>query len=115
MNDTTTIPQPKKRKRRSDRKHIVYRIDNTITGEFYIGITVVIGNAFRKSLYGRFKKHIHRATFENKVWNLCNSIREYGEKAFVPTILEHINGKLNAHQRENELIKLLNPQLNSTN
>jgi len=103
----------KKRKRRSDRKHLVYRIDNLVTGEFYIGITVVTGAAFIKSVKARFKRHVSRALNENKQWNLCNSIREYGPTNFQPTIIEHIIGKAAAHIREVQLINELNPQLNT--
>tara|TARA_Y100000389_G_scaffold70189_1_gene66903 strand:+ start:1285 stop:1713 length:429 start_codon:yes stop_codon:yes gene_type:complete len=103
-----------KRKRRSDRKHLIYRIDNIITGEFYIGVTVVTGRAFNKSLQSRFKRHISRAIHEDKKWSICESIRFYGSEAFKPSIIEHVRGKAEAHKRETELIHELRPQLNST-
>jgi group I intron endonuclease len=102
------------RKRRSDRSHIIYKITNQVTGDFYIGITVVTGRAFKKSLLSRWKKHITRAHNENHNWNMCNAIRQYGAQNFNPEIFEVIRGKAIAHKRETELIHKLKPVLNST-
>lgn len=102
------------RKRRSDRSHIIYKITNKVTREYYIGITVVTGRAFKKSLLSRWKKHVTRATNENHNWNMCNAIRQYGDQNFQPEILEVIRGKIAAHKRETELIHIMKPSLNST-
>jgi len=104
----------KKRKRRSDRTHLVYQLTNTVTGEIYIGITVVTGKAYNRSLNERWKRHVSRAKHEDKCWSICESIREHGEKVFRKQILEKIRGKAQAHKRETELIHLLRPELNST-
>lgn len=101
------------RKRRSDRNHIIYRIDNTVTGEFYIGITVLVGNAYQKSVKSRLKKHITRAYNETHEWTICKNIREHGPKAFAVSVYEVVRGKAFAHSREVELIKTLRPQLNT--
>ena len=103
----------KKRKRRSDRTHLVYQLTNTITGEIYIGITVVTGKAYNRSLNERWKRHVSRAIHEDKCWSICESIREHGKEVFKKQILEKIRGKAQAHQRETELIKSLLPQLNT--
>ena len=101
-----------KRKARSDRKHAVYMLANTNTGEYYIGITVCGGNV-RKALKIRIQKHVRRAVTENKDWELCKSIREYGTLAHTYGLVEIVRGRKPAHARERELIRRYNPALNS--
>jgi hypothetical protein len=100
------------RKRRQDTKHAVYRIVNTVTNEQYIGITVC-GQQVRRALKVRIQKHIRRALTENKDWALCRSIREYGNKSHVYSLIEVVRGRKPAHARERELIRKLQPELNS--
>jgi group I intron endonuclease len=98
------------RKRRSDRRHIVYQITNTANSNTYIGVTA----GFRlKDLRVRINKHVQRALTENKDWTLCQEIRKYGPEFFEYEILEIIKGKTEAHKRERELIGVLCPKLNS--
>ena len=99
-------------KRRQDTKHAVYCITNTVTGEQYIGITVC-GNQLRKALKVRIQKHVRRALTENKVWDLCHSIREYGPENHIYGLLEIVRGRKPAHARERELIRKFNPALNT--
>lgn len=103
-----------KRKRRSDRNHIIYQINNTVTGEIYIGVTQCLGRAYLASLKKRWKQHISRSKHQNLKWNLYLSIEEHGIEAFKPQILEIIRGKAQAHDRETKLIHELKPTLNST-
>ena len=70
-----------KRKNRQDRKHAVYMLANTNTGEYYIGITVC-GQALKRALKIRWQKHVRRAVTEGRDWPLCRSIREHGAEAF---------------------------------
>lgn len=100
------------RKRRQDTNHAVYVITNTVTGAQYIGITVCGGNV-RRALKVRVQKHVRRAVTENKDWELCKSIREYGTLAHTYGLVEIIRGRKPAHARERELIRMYNPQLNS--
>jgi GIY-YIG catalytic domain len=100
------------RKRRQDTRHAVYCITNTATGQQYVGITVC-GSAVKKALKIRFQKHIRRALTENKDWNLCRSIREYGADTHIVQLVEIVRGRKPAHARERELIRLHNPQLNT--
>ena len=102
------------RKRRTDRNHIIYKIDNTCTGEFYIGVTVLRGAAYLGSVKLRLKQHISRAQTQDLQWTLCESIRTYGPQSFKISILETVRGKRPAHSRETELIKELQPPLNTT-
>lgn len=101
-----------KRKRRSDRKHAVYAITNILTGEQYIGITVLQGTA-NKSLKIRWQKHVRRALTEGKKWALCCAIRDYGVECFEMQLVEFVRGRKPAHQRERELIRELQPALNT--
>ncbi len=98
------------RKKRSDRRHIVYSITNAETGEFYIGIT----QGFRqKDLKVRLQKHFRRAMTENKSWELCKSIRLHGQESFLAQIVEVVRGKSQAHALERELIGEYSPTLNT--
>lgn len=101
------------RKRRSDRKHAVYAVVNILTGDCYIGITVTQGAAVKRAVKVRFQKHVSRAKQESKDWSFCRAIREWGAECFEPRVLEVVRGRKAAHQRERELIKTLNPTLNT--
>lgn len=98
------------RKKRIDRKHIVYCLTNVVNGDFYIGIT----QGFRKvDLRIRVQKHVRRALTEGKDWALCNAIRDFGPESFVAQELAVVRGKVPAHAIERELIAEHNPKLNS--
>lgn len=101
-----------KRKARTDRNHAIYCIINTVTNEQYIGVTVCSGS-IKKALRVRIQKHIRRALTENKDWALCRSIRDYGTENFVYGLVEKVRGKAEAHQRERELTRALQPELNT--
>jgi hypothetical protein len=109
MNEKNT----QKRKRRSDRMHIVYVLINTITGEHYVGITACIDRSGKETLAARFSRHVGRAFNQNKDWALCKSIREYGPEVFVPIIFDFVRGKAAAHAMENELRKSGDFKLNT--
>lgn len=104
----------KKRKKRTDRNHLIYLIKNTVTGGEYIGLTALsyAGNV-RKTLHRRMQKHLQRAKTESKDWGLCESLRKYGPEVFTYSLLEIVRGKKSAHVRETELIKTYNPMLNT--
>lgn len=98
------------RKKRSDRRHIVYMLQNVATGDFYIGIT----QGFRqRDLRIRVQKHIRRALTEHKSWALCCAIRSYGVESFVAQELAVVRGKAFAHALEREIIGELAPTLNT--
>lgn len=103
----------KKRKRRSDRSHLIYQLTNCNTSEIYIGITVVTGRAYIKSLKERFKRHVSRAMYQNLEWKICQSIREHGPQAFKLDILKVVRGKADAHTTETQLIHQIQPSLNT--
>lgn len=100
----------RKRKKRSDRTHILYRL--TIHGMEYIGITAKTQSTVLRSVRLRFAKHAERARNENKPWPLYTAIRKYGVDCVEVEILELVRGKLAAHSREVELIETLQPKLN---
>lgn len=100
-----------KRKARQDRKHAVYMLANTNTGEYYIGITVC-AQQIKKALKVRMQKHVRRALTENKDWALCRSIREHGADAFELELIEVVRGRKPAHAVERQLIAELCPALN---
>ena len=102
------------RKRRTDRNQVIYYIQDTVTLEYYIGLTAVCfsGN-LRKTLNRRMQKHMQRALTENKNWGLSRSLREHGSERFVFGVVEVVRGKRPAHARETELINSLQPALNT--
>ena len=101
-----------KRKRRVDRKHIVYGLHCVVTGEWYVGITVFDRTANR-SMKIRWQKHVRRALTENKDWTLCRAIRAAGPEAFVPLVIDVVRGKPTAHAIERQLIAEVSPTLNT--
>jgi hypothetical protein len=102
------------RKRRTDRNQVIYYIRDTVTLEYYIGLTALCfaGN-IRKTLNRRMQKHLQRAMTENKDWGLSCALRERGAERFIFGTLEVVRGKRPAHSRETELINALKPALNT--
>lgn len=100
-----------KRKRRSDRNHIVYKI--TVGSKTYVGVTHVGKSTVNKGLARRWRKHVQRAYAEEYNWKLCEAIRKYGPEAFHVEVVQVVRGKTNAHNVERALIRELNPKLNS--
>lgn len=99
-------------KRRSDRNHVVYRLTCVSTGERYIGITVVRGRAVQRSVRIRWEGHVYHAVVEGRNGPLQQRIREYGPHSFTHEVICVVRGKQTAHDRERELIRELNPELN---
>ena len=103
----------KRRKKRSDRRHLIYLVTNTVTGERYVGLAVCVDRSGKKTLYWRWHRHVQRALDHGKGWKLCEAIRAFGPEAFTQEIVEFVRGKAEAHRRETELKKLLKTELNT--
>ncbi|CAB4124239.1 hypothetical protein UFOVP49_77 [uncultured Caudovirales phage] len=104
----------KKRKVRNDRNHILYRLKLESTGETYIGLSAVIGQAIARTLTVRFKRHLSRARTEGKPWTLHETLRVHPDPSlWTKTVLCVVRGRKNAHQRERELIRQFEPELNT--
>lgn len=103
-----------KRKRRSDRNQVIYYIQHTESGAYYIGLTALNfkGNV-KRTLNRRMQKHLQRAMSENKDWGLSRALRQYGPQNFVYGVVEVVRGKAEAHKRETELINTMQPALNT--
>ena len=101
------------RKKRSDRNHVVYRVELTDTGDSYIGVTVAQGAAYLRSVKVRVQKHFSRAKVEDKSWAFCEAIRANPDGNWRYEVLEVVRGRKPAHQRERELIALYEPTLNT--
>jgi hypothetical protein len=101
------------RKRRTDRNHIIYYIQDLVTKEYYIGLTVLCAYGVKRTLNRRMQKHMQRALTENKDWGLSCALRERGAERFVFGVIEVVRGKRPAHARETELINTLQPALNT--
>lgn len=100
-----------RRKRRSDRNHIVYALR---CGKLaYIGVTVLQGRAVWKSAQRRFAEHVKRALNEDKDWKLCRAIRKHGPEAFTLEVISVVRGKSAAHVLETKLIAKRKPSLNT--
>ena len=102
------------RKRRTDRNQVLYFIQDTVTFEYYIGLTAMCfaGNV-RKTLTRRMQKHMQRALTERKNWGLSCALREHGAERFIFGVIEVVRGKRPAHERETLLINTLRPALNT--
>jgi len=100
------------RKKRSDRNHAVYQIICRPTGERYVGVTVVRGRAFQKSVRIRWEGHVYHAIEEGRDFPLQRRIREFGPAAFEHELLQVVRGKQPAHDLERSLISTLQPELN---
>jgi hypothetical protein len=101
------------RKRRNDCTHLIYVINNIVTGDQYIGITVKNVGGIQKTLHRRIQKHVQRALAEDKGWALSESIRKHGSANFTYGFVESVRGRLTAHSRERELIREFIPKLNT--
>jgi hypothetical protein len=100
------------RKRRCDRNHAVYQIRCKATGERYIGITVVMGRAVKKSVRKRWLSHVYHAEIEGRSHRLQRAIRRHGPGAFTHELLAVVRGKQAAHDLEMKMIRRRRPQLN---
>jgi hypothetical protein len=100
------------RKPRSDRNHIIYEIVTPVGS--YIGVTAKTETTVLKSLLSRAAKHYYRAKRESWDWALCQYLRTLDDKSEIDIrAVELVRGKQSAHSRERELIRQLNPLLNT--
>jgi len=100
------------RKKRVDRNHIIYEL--VVNGLNYIGVTAKTESTVAKSVRARAAKHFYRAKKENKNWSLCVALRELSDKSEIEIrIHEIVRGKAEAHRREVEIRRMLNPALNT--
>ena len=107
MTQTNTI-----RKKRTDRNHIIYEL--RVAGGNYIGVTAKTETTINKSVLARAAKHFYRAKKEAKDWALCNALRTLSDKSEIEVLVhEVIRGKAQAHKREVELRRAINPTLNT--
>ncbi len=107
MTQTNTI-----RKKRTDRNHIIYEL--RVAGGNYIGVTAKTESTINKSVLARAAKHYYRAKKEAKDWALCHALRTLSDKSEIEVYVhEVIRGKAQAHKREVELRRLINPTLNT--
>jgi hypothetical protein len=102
----------KRRKPRTDRNHVVYRITNVVTGDFYVGLTVVRGGAIKKSLAIRWRGHQYKAFVERKDTTFCKAIRKFGPEAFRMEAEWIVRGKTEAHNCEREIVAECQPAYN---
>lgn len=102
-----------RRKRRSDRNHIIYRL--VVNGKNYIGVTVKETFNPMKSLERRVNKHWYRRKETGKNgWALYREIAKLECRTEIEAeVLEIVRGKAMAHAVERELIRMLLPELNS--
>jgi hypothetical protein len=100
------------RKKRVDRTHIIYEIVGAEGS--YIGVTAKTETTVLKSIRSRAAKHFYRAQKETKDWMLCEFLRTLSSKEDIDIrVRELIRGKAEAHTRERELIRELNPFYNT--
>lgn len=101
------------RKKRSDRKHVLYGLSCVDTGDLYVGVTVADGAALVRAVKVRVQKHFSRAFREDKGWALCEAIRANPDGDWRYEVLEVVRGRKAAHQRERVLIQETGATLNT--
>lgn len=102
-----------RRKRRTDRNHIVYQL--TVNGESYIGVTVKDTHNPRASVQRRVSKHWYRRQDDTKQgWRLYQVLATLDTREHIQfEVLHVIRGKRSAHALERELIREVQPTLNT--
>jgi len=106
------MTEGKRRKARSDRNHVVYRLVCIPTGERYIGVTVVTGRAYLRSIEQRWQQHLYSAFTQQLTGALQVCIRQNGADAFRRELVCIVRGKAAAHACERGLIASEQPELN---
>lgn len=86
------------------KKSGIYKIENIITNDCYVGSAISIKDRFR-----RHKKDLRKGKHHSVI--LLRSWIKYGEKAFVFSVLEECTN-LQLAERENYYISLLKPAYN---
>lgn len=100
------------RKKRVDRNHIIYEL--VVGGLNYIGVTAKTESTVQKSVRARAAKHFYRAKKESKDWLLCQALRQLNSKDEIEILIhEVVRGKAEAHKREVEIRRQVNPVLNT--
>ena len=99
------------RKRRNDRNHVIYQL-TAPNGDRYLGVTFARRRAWKRSAKIRWEAHVRNAFDYDRMNLLSIAIREHGADGFAREVLEIVRGKQNAHDRERELIQLIQPELN---
>jgi Mg2+ and Co2+ transporter CorA len=100
------------RAKRSDRNHIIYEL--VVAGENYIGVTAKTESTVLKSVRARAAKHFYRAKTETKDWLLCSALRKLTDKSEIEIrVHEIVRGKADAHKREVEIRRAVQPTLNT--
>ncbi len=90
---------------------MIYQVTSPI-GERYIGVTFARNRAFKRSAKIRWAAHCRNALDYGHTTLLCDAIRLHGPDSFKREVLEVVRGKQNAHDRERELIRHCQPELN---
>jgi len=102
-----------KRKRRSDRNHVIYKLTCIATGETYVGLTQVYDRDANKSIHTRWLQHLSRSRTQNKSWALYDRLRKYDSAQWKVALVEIVRGKINAHARECAIMSKVHAQLNT--
>jgi len=101
-----------RRKKRSDRTHLVYEL--TVGRKTYIGITVLKDGSVAKTMRLRIVGHWYKAHVLNETWKLSEALRTLDAVEDVEyRILGKARGKAPAHSLERDLIAEHKPKLNT--
>ena len=103
-----------RKRKRSDRNHLIYELVNTINNKKYVGVTVCIGRAYKYTAIRRFQKHVFRAKNEPFDWALYKDMRKFGPDVYDIYVIQVIRGKSEAHRIETNMLQSLEYKLNST-
>lgn len=104
----------RRRRTRSDRRHVVYRVTHPATGGSYIGITAVIDRSPDRSVRKRWTQHLWHARVGGREGPLADLIRASApDAAWTVQVVDVVKGKAAAHALEMQLIRDEAPRLNT--
>ena len=86
-------PKRRRRRTRSDRKHVIYRLTHPGTGDTYVGITAMIGRSADRSVRKRWTQHLWHARVAGREGPLADLIRLRGDDPWIVQVVEVVKGR----------------------
>lgn len=102
----------KRRTPRRDCSYVIYEARDQL-GENYIGLTRKQGTE-AQTMRERWRRHLSRARNETRLWTLYLYLKSGAiEHTWTHRVLAVVRGRAEAYALERELVKTLEPTLNS--
>jgi len=112
--DASPPPSPTRRRRtRSDRSHVVYRLTHPPSGGTYVGLTALLAGSAGRSVRKRWLQHLWHARVGGRQGPLADLIRSHGDDPWLVQVVGVVRGKAAAHRMELDLVRAERPSLNT--